>query len=313
MRTTTPTFLWLLLLAIPVTVSLSWVLGGELVATVSPLELSIGRLGLGTIAFFFVSNIVSTQKALNVNERLAWWGQQFLLSITGRAAYYALTSTALLSISPLEALIMTSLMPVIAFSMERLLGKVFFSWKTPVFGLLASFFVVAALVVRDFSKINTLKPLHYGHGLMALGIAAYVLHMALYARLVKDKNPANPLFAQFLIGFLLLIPFEPQALMFMKDLNALKWVHFLIYALICNIIPFVAVHFCLKHFDSFKVSTVSILSPLFGTFFALAYGSPLPSSVFFILTGAACMSVYLCLKSNVMPAPDRFDAAGEHA
>ena len=288
-----------ILLSIPVTVSLSWVLGGELVKAIPPVSLSIGRLALGVLVFFLFSSITRDLKDLPTPEKMRWWGQQALLAATGRSAYYALTATSLVSISPLEALIITTLMPVFTLALQRLIGVRFSSPGVPTFGLLATAATVAAIVLKSGLSESGISTLHMGRLLMMAGIAAYVVHLVLYARFVKDKNPANPLFAQFLFGFLMLLPFEPHGLGFMSHLTAVSWFQFLVYALVCNIVPFVAAHYALQTFGPFIVSTVASTSPFFGTLFAMALGVPTPSFWFFAFGTLAAGFVFFCLRSNM--------------
>lgn len=285
----------LMLYAIPMLISLSWLLGGNLVAKISPIALSSSRVAIGAAVLFLFSDIRRSQEKLTRSEKLRWWGHQLLLALTGRVVYFYLSARSLLSITPFEAVLISTMLPVFLLGLERLMGKPFKNYLIP-FGALAS----VGAVVSSLFVASPSGSFHFsvGHLEMALAMFAFATHMLFYKRFVRDPHPANPLFAQFLIAALILLPLDISGLAQLSVFSVMDWLQLIIYAVVCNLLPFVLVHYCLKRFSSFSVGAVAILSPLFSFVIKGVSNQSAPSLQFMFISVLACVLTYLTLRAD---------------
>jgi drug/metabolite transporter (DMT)-like permease len=289
----------LMLYAIPVLISLSWLLGGNLVSKVSPIDLSSSRVAVGAAVLLLFSSIRRSHATFTNSEKLKWWGHQLLLSLTGRVLYFYLSARSLLSITPFEAVLISTMLPVFLLGLERSMGKRFKSLLIPVGALASVGAVITSLFVASPSG-----SFHFstGHLEMALAMLAFAIHILLYKRFVRDTHPANPLFAQFLIAALIMLPMDTTGLMQLGGFSLADWVQFIIYAVVCNLAPFVLVHYCLKNFSSFTVGAVAILSPLFAFVIKGVSNQAPPRPTFMLISIFACILTYFTLRAD-QPTP----------
>jgi drug/metabolite transporter (DMT)-like permease len=286
-----------LILGIPLSVSLSWILGGELVKKMSPLVLSSSRMLVGVAILLLFSNILATQRSWSRDQRLVWWRNQLILALTGRTLYYYLSSASLLSISPVDALLVTSLMPVFALFIERILGTRFRTILLPVSGLLASGFAVAAVA----SSRNAGVPISSALGYLEIigAVLSFSLHLSLYSRMTKDDSPVNPLMVQFAIGAAFLLPADLLGYQAFSKFSAVDWGQFAVYSAVCNLLPFVLVHYALKLVSPLTVASASIVSPLFGIVMVQGFsGTPIAPS-FISLTLCSVGLTWTTIKLNL--------------
>jgi drug/metabolite transporter (DMT)-like permease len=285
----------MMLYAIPMLISLSWLLGGNLVAKISPIALSSSRVAIGAIVLFLFSDIRRSHDKLTRSEKFRWWGQQLLLALTGRVIYFYLSAQSLLSITPFEAVLISTMLPVFLLGLERVLGKPFKSYLIPIGAVTSVGAVISGLFVA-----SPAGSFHFsiGHLEMALAMFAFAIHMLLYKRFIRDPHPGNPLFAQFLIAALILLPLDITGLTQFSAFSFGDWFQFIVYALVCNLLPFVLVHYCLKSFSSFSVGAVAILSPLFSFVIKGVSNQSPPNPGFMFASVLACVLTYFTLRAD---------------
>jgi drug/metabolite transporter (DMT)-like permease len=287
----------ILIAGIPLSVSLSWILGGELVKKISPLVLSSSRMLVGIAIMILFSNINATQRGWSRNQRLEWWRNQLILAITGRTLYYYFSSRALLSISPLDALLVTSLMPVFSLFMERIFGARFRTLLLPTSGLLASGFAFAAVASSRKAGVSASSALGY---LEIIGaVVSFSLHLSLYGRVTKDDSPVNPLMVQFAIGAACLLPADLSGYQAFSHFSATDWGHFAVYAAVCNLLPFVLVHYALKIVSPLTVASASVVSPLFGIVVVKASSGTSVEPSFVVFSLCAVVLTWATIKLNL--------------
>ncbi len=286
---------YLMLLGVPVLVSLSWVLGGGLVQKISPMVLSSSRLLVGALILGALSDVFRKQRELPSDQVRHWWKNQVLLSLTGRVLYYYASTRALLSISSLDAVLVTTTMPIQSLFVERLLGARFSNPWIPAVGVMACATVAFAVTTGGSGLRGSLEP---GHLEMGVATLAFVVHLTMYKRMTKDASPVNPLFAQFAFGALCLVPLDVAGYAAFGTLSAGEWVQFAVYSVVCGLLPFVLNHYCLQRFSPFIVSAVAILSPLFGMLFQASLRGELVSLQFMLLSLVSCCLIFTALFLN---------------
>jgi drug/metabolite transporter (DMT)-like permease len=283
-----------MLFSIPILISLSWLLGGTLVHKVPPLALSIVRFGVGSFILFLFTDLKLFIKNNSRNYLFKWLGIQFILAVTGRALYAYFSAKSLLTISPFEAILLSTSLPVFLLILERILGKSFQSPWVPLLGLLSFTSVfLSILTYNNAANIGFSGSLTSGHFEMLLAMFVYAIHLIYYKNQVKDISPVNPLFAQFLLAGIILASFNNDGFIAFISFDFSDWVRFLVYAIICNLLPFVLVHYCIKTFSSFTIGAVAILSPLFAFIFSGIYEQKPLDLKFVILSLVACLLTYM--------------------
>ena len=286
-----------MLFSIPVLISLSRLLGGTLVHKVPPLTLSILRFGVGSFILFIFTDLNSFVKNNSRKYLLKWLGIQFILAVTGRALYAYFSAKSLLTISPFEAIIISTSLPVFIIILEKILGKPFKTPWVPLLGLLSFTSVLLSLLSQNNATMNKFSgSLSAGHFEMLLAMLVYAIHLIYYKKQVKDISPVNPLFAQFLLAGIMLAPFNTDGFIAFFSFDYSDWVRFLVYAIICNLLPFVLVHYCLKKFSSFTIGAIAILSPLFAFIFRGVYEQKPLNIKFVLLSLVACLLTYMTVR-----------------
>ena len=177
-----------------------------------------------------------------------------------------LSSAALLSISAVDAVLVTSLMPVFSIFIERIFGTRFRTYLLPLCGFLASLTAFCA-VLSARGSLGAFS-LTIGHFEIVAAIIFFTLHLSLYSRMTKEPSPVNPLMVQFTLAALLLLPADLGGYQAFSSFTTTNWIQFTVYAVVCNLLPFVLVHYALKLTSPLAVASASIASPLFGIVFA---------------------------------------------
>lgn len=286
-----------ILILIPVLVSLSWLFGGNLIRDLNPMTLTTGRIVLSAIVLFFVSSIVRSQKNWTWTERKRWWKNQAFLSLTGRVFYYYFSVRALLTISPFEAVLVTTQLPILSIFLERIFGmRTFPSLVIPVFGIFTSF--VAAVAVWSVHFPSQLF-FRSGYIDMLFAILCFGIHLVFYKEKVRDSSSVNPLFAQFLLASFIMLPLALPRMDELWHLDIVDWGQMFIYTFICGLLPFILVHHALKKFTAFSVASVSILSPVFAVLFKGIYTNQKLSLVFITFIILTCICTFLTLKMDM--------------
>ncbi len=288
---------FIMLFSIPILISISWLLGGTLVHKVTPLELSTIRFIVGSIFLFFFTDLKSFIKNKTKSEIINWFKVQFFLSLTGRALYAYFSAKSLLTISPFDAILLSTSLPVFLLILERFLGQPFKSHWTPILGILSFFAVFSSISTNNNSEhLESLNSLKIGHFEMLGAMLLYATHLIFYKKQVKDYSPWNTLFIQFIFASAMLLPFDKDHYSSLINFEFIDWLRFFIYAIICNLLPFVLVHYCLKIFSSFTVGAVAILSPLFAFFFSGIYDQTQLSVKSVLITLTACFLTFLTVR-----------------
>ena len=286
-----------MLLLIPILISLSWLLGGNLIRELHPMTLASGRVVLSAAFLFFTSSILHSQKNWTWAEKKTWWKDQAFLSLTGRVFYYYFSARALLTISPFEAVLITTQLPIFSMFLERIFRmRVFSSFAIPALGIATSFIAAIAVWSSNFESHLFFRP---GYIEMLLAILFFGIHLVFYKKKVRDASSLNPLFAQFLLASLVMLPLGFSQMRELGELGLFDWGQMLIYTFVCGLLPFVLVHHSLKKFTAFSVAAVSILSPIFAICFKSVYTSQTLSLVFVFLTLLTCLFTFFTLSMDM--------------
>lgn len=277
------------LLLMPLLNALSWLLGGALLSKIDPYSLSTLRTLI--VAIILILTLLITERShfskILQSKNLKWWKDQLVLSLSGRVLYYYYSAKSMLSISPLEAIIITTLMPILALAAEKIYSKIDLSAGTIVMGIFACTFGIISIFLSTESRLVSFK---IGHVEMLFAVAAFAFHTVYYKAKVKDSSPTILLMAQFSIGAVLMLPFLPHtAITQFANLDLSNWFRFLFYSIICGLGPFVLLHYCLKKYDPFIVLTFSLLSPLFAILLRGVYKYTPISNSFVICTIFTCI------------------------
>ncbi len=280
---------------IPILNAGSWLLGGTLITVIGPYELSALRtlvVALILIAYVVVSDRPSIHSLWH--KSLTWWLHQGFLALTGRVIYYYFGAKALLTITPFEAILVTVLLPVITGLIEAATRR----GKVSPIGLLFSIgaCVMATLSMMSVSPGWGVSGLRMGHFDMLIAVVAFAVHAVYYKQNVKEPSPQVPLLAQFAISAIVLLPFANWGVMESAgDLSPVNQLRFVIYAVVCGLLPFVCMHYALKRYSSFLVLTVSILGPIFALLLKGVYQEAPLSPQFIIMTAVTVVFTFLAL------------------
>lgn len=290
------------LVAIPILISLSWLLGGNLVSKVEPSALAAARVTFAAAFLFFFSNIRRDHTMWSPKSKKVWWRDQALLSVTGRAGYFFFSTLALVWITPFEAVLISTLLPIFLLFIERFAGKPFVSLQIPIFGILSCLLALASLLVmKSSANVVNGNQLNLGHLSMAFAVLLFAFHLFYYKKSIRDHSATNPLAAQFSIAAILLLPFGAAHLQQFFSLNFLEWIQFVGYAVVCNLLPFVLVHRCMKTLAPIHVAAASVLSPLFAVLFKQVYTSAAVPNSFLLLGASSLVFVLLTLRAGQSP------------
>ena len=283
---------YLLLLLIPILISMSWLLGADLIHKISPLTLSSFRLLIGALVLLIFADFKNLFFYKDNKKLISWWLNQLILSIFGRMFYFYLSAKSLLLISPFEAILVSSSLPVIILLIQRALGKLFISPLMPVF----SFASFMAVILSMYFYNNNFNNFNLGHLEIFVAMIAFAIHLILYPKLIGEhEKPVNVLFAQFILGAMFLLPMNFQDISSFFHLSIAEWIKFLVYSVVCNLLPFVIVHYALRRTSAFVVGMTSILSPLFTIISKDIFYKQALNNTFIILSLISCLFISLTI------------------
>jgi drug/metabolite transporter (DMT)-like permease len=291
------------LILIPILISLSWLLAGDLVKFIPSVELTIGRIGLSSIALFFMflfsKNIDFNKLKLKTSD-IKWWLGHIILTLTGRVFYFILSTQSLKTISPLQAMIFNGLLPIFSILFIRLSGEPFKNKLIPFYSTLSSIFAILSI----FSLYEGPWKITIGLILMFFAILFFSLHLSLYKHFIKDETATETLFIQFTLCFFTLLPFNFNFIQPILKLDNIKIIEFLVYSLICNLAPFFLLHYCLKHLKSINIQLICTLTPIFGILMQFLTGNVLIPFKFIILTIFTILFISLSLYFDFIPSKE---------
>jgi drug/metabolite transporter (DMT)-like permease len=257
------------------------------------------RFAVGSIVLIFFTDIKNFIRNNSKVQLINWFLTQLILAISGRALYAYFSSSSLLSITPFEAVLISTSLPVLLIVLERFIFKnKFKNLFTPILSILSFATVLASIINYNSNKNFDLNRLSVGHFEMLIAMLFYAVHLIFYKKQVKDKSPANPLFIQFVIAFVLLFPFNIECYNSFYSLNFNDWFKFFTYSIVCNLLPFVLVHYCLKIYSSFTVGAVAILSPVCSFIFSTFYEQKSFDVRFVLLSILACLFTFFTVLTD---------------
>ncbi|OFZ19597.1 MAG: hypothetical protein A2Z20_06495 [Bdellovibrionales bacterium RBG_16_40_8] len=287
----------LMVYLIPVFTSLSWLLGGVLVLQLSPYSLSISRTAIvGVLLLIYF--LVFSRKPLQTIAKTStcWWIDQAILAISGRTIYYYYSSKALLSISPFEAILVASFLPIIILFFNKIFKISNVNTLSLALGLLACALNIYTLTIYSTDRFSGFGT---GHIEMLIAISGFAFHTIYYKAKVKESSPLLPLAVQFLIGAIIMLPFtKTNFLAEFGHLQLVSWGQFTFYSLVCGLLPFVFLHYALQMHSPFLITTISMLAPAFAIVFKSIYQEQPLNMWFIICTIATCSLAVLTLTAN---------------
>ncbi|MCK6596730.1 MAG: DMT family transporter [Bdellovibrionaceae bacterium] len=274
---------YLSLIFIPILVSLSWIIGGDLVKVMPTVTLTIARIAFSTVTLLIMLFLFNRKDLTNLQNRiikLDWWKGQLILTLTGRVLYFILSTHALKSISPLQAILFNGLLPIFGLFLARISGQKFKNKLIPFFSFLTSLSAIAAI----FNIFSGSWILNLGIIEMFFAVFFFSLHISLYKKYVSSKSATETLFSQFLLCFLILLPFDFDFINPLFQITIHDLIKFLIYSIVCNLAPFFLLHYTLKYIKPINIQLVCTLAPIFGLFFNFLYQKSQISNLFIYLT-----------------------------
>lgn len=283
---------------IPILNAGSWLLGGLLITQLPPYELSTLRTAIVALLLFVYSSFAYKDLVRELQSKTAsWWKHQIFLSITGRVIYYYFSAKALQTISPFEAILMTTLLPIVTMIIESSMGYAKVSITTFSFSMATC--ALCLLCLLTSASGNQTTGIRLGHIEMVIAIISFAAHSIYYKKNISDISPTIPLLVQFLVAAVLLLPFINFELL--QAINSFDYIssgRFFVYAVVCGLLPFICLHYALGKFSSFIVMNISILGPIMAFLMRGLYQSePLNNSFIFLTVGTVFMS-FLALWSN---------------
>lgn len=293
---------YLALFSIPTLIGASWLLGGTLVRTIDPLTLSFLRNLLSATALIpFV--LTSTKKEDMRLMSLSWFAGQIFLTITGRVLYYYFATRSLLSIRPVESILIATSLPLYLMLFAFFIRRTIIPLRTTLAGILAVGCTVLAIL-----RTNTMAGFAWqpGHSDMIIAMLFFAIHLFYYPRLTRSASASSTLFLQFGAGAIIMATIINRA-----TLQSIHWtsesiIQLLIFAIGCNLVPFILVHRCLRFFPPLVVGNVSLLSPVLAYSIQCIMGKRNPDAIFLVLAFATAIFVFL---SNYYWELDRPDGA----
>lgn len=282
------------LILIPVLVSLSWILGGNLVKSFGTIDLTIARIGLSgflLLPLLFFSFNKSTILNLKNMKSANWWFNQIILTITGRVLYFILSTNALKTITPLQAIMFNSLLPIFGIGLSAFIGEKYKNKNVLTMSVFASFFTMLAI----FSLVKDSWYLNVGLIEMFFAVFFFSLHIVLYKKLIINEGAVQVLCVQFLLCFIFIYPLNFRFYESFKNITNDQLIYFILYTTVCNLLPFFLLHHSLRHVKALNVQLVCTLTPICGIILSFLFGERNISITFIILTLVSILLIGLIL------------------
>jgi drug/metabolite transporter (DMT)-like permease len=294
---------------IPILNSISWLLGGALIASMSPIGLTTVRLFVISIILNVLLLIKSNNNVVDLKSKpFTWWTDQLILAASGRAAYYYFSTKSLLHITALDAVLISALLPLIIIFIEMAFQMTSVRLITVFTGLIA---ISLNILTLSLFSPGGVSGLNIGHFEMLLATIFFAAHTIYYKKTMIKSSPVLSLSIQFTIGLLLLLPFVDITIgSELLKLNQTGYLQLIIYSVVCGLLPFVFMHYSLQSYSPFTLTIISMLAPLFAIALKDLFQKNLVSTNFIVL---ACATLFFAIMTLLSHSNKNFKLKGPYA